>query len=216
MDNSPASSSLRVPKSARELHTHDAGDAGSREGKSPAGGEVRSIVVIAFNRSQVSRTARPLRSRGHTVQSCSGVTAALDRLREGGVDLLVVERGDGNSGDGAIEFLHRVRSAGYATPSILVATPDVDLLAAAINEARVTRVVSADQNLDLLLDDILAAAETGTTELNEVESMRARCSTLEDKIDRLVSNSIQREGAARLLSDIWVEIGNANGIEEVA
>jgi hypothetical protein len=88
----------------------------------------------------------------------------LDRLREGGVDLLVVERGDGDSGSGAIEFLHRVRNAGYATPSVLIATPEPDLLTAAINEARVTRVVSAEKDLEVILDEILVAVVDGTAE----------------------------------------------------
>ena len=174
----------------------------------------RNILVFACTKTGISRTTRPLRARGCQVQACSSCEDALDRFRDTRIDLLLVERDDTDRR--SIDFLCRLRNEGLVTPSVLVTPLDPEVLLAAVNDARVSRVVSATQDLQSILEKVLAAPEGTELELPQIEGLRSRCAMLEDKIDTLVRDGIQRDGAARLLHDILVEIGHASGVRELA
>ncbi len=174
----------------------------------------RRIVVLACTRTGVSRVARPLRTRGCSVAACGDQDAALDLLRSGGIDLLVVEWDD--SERDALGFLQRVREVGFAVPSVLVTNQDGQTLLAAVNDARVTHIVSAEQDIGTVMNDILAVPREPVANPRELQSLRARCTMLEDKIDRLVREGIQRDGASRLVHGVLEEIGSASGVKEVA
>lgn len=172
------------------------------------------LLVTAFTKGGVARTARPLRAKGRSVQTAGSVEAAFDLATGGRVDLLVVERDQGESQ--ALAFLQRLRRSGCGIPCVLVTPAEGLPLHTVINEAAITRVVLADEDLGVIVDGILRASATPAPDPRERELLRRRNTALEEKIDRLVRESIQREGSARLLHDILVEIGQADGVKEIA
>lgn len=172
------------------------------------------VLVLAFTPDGVSRVARPLRARGCSVRTCADTGSLLDLLSEGQIDLIVVESDEHD--ENAIECLKRVNRRHQVVPCVLVTSYEPGTLALAINEARVTRVVSAQQDTNAIVDEIFGAIDRQMGDPKEIQRWRSRCNMLEAKIDRLVREGIQREGAAHLLHDLLVEIGQSSGVKEIA